>query len=159
MHALDASAVIHAWDNYPPSQFPGLWGWLAVETTAQRLTISVVAFEEVGHKYPECATWLKSQHIRRLPMDNDVIQAALQIKALVGIQGEQYNPKGVDENDIFIIAAAQYHNATLVTNEARQFGKQTEPARRKIPAVCDLPGVQVTHLNFLDYIKQSGQVF
>jgi predicted nucleic acid-binding protein len=159
VHALDASAIIHAWDNYPPAQFPGLWGWLATEISAHRLTISVVALEEVGHKYPECASWLKSQSIRRLPMDNEVIHAAMQIKTLAGIQGEQYNPKGVDENDIFIIASAQYHGVKLVTNEARQFGKQTEPTRRKIPAVCDLPGVQVVHLNFLDYIRQSQQVF
>jgi hypothetical protein len=65
----------------------------------------------------------------------------------------------VDENDILIIASAQYHGATLITNEARQSSSLKEPTRRKIPAVCNLPGVAVAHKNFLDYILQSQQIF
>jgi predicted nucleic acid-binding protein len=159
VHTLDASSILHAWDNYPLTQFPGLWDWLAAEIQAQRLSIAVVALDEVGHKSPDCATWLKSQNIRRLAMSNDVIQAAMDIKQHVGIQNDQYHPKGVDENDILIIAAAQYHGATLVTNEARQSSSLKEPTRRKIPAVCDLPGVAVAHKNFLDYLRASEQVF
>lgn len=159
MHTLDASSILHAWDNYPFTQFPGLWDWLAGEIQAQRLSIPTVALEEVGHKSADCATWLKSQNIRRLPMGNAVLQAAKQIKDEVGIQNDKYHPKGVDENDILIIASAQYHGATLVTNEARQSSSLKEPTRRKIPAVCDLPGVAVANKNFLDYIQQSQQVF
>ena len=159
MHTLDASSILHAWDNYPLTQFPGLWDWLAAEIQAQRLSIALVALDEVGHKSPDCATWLKSQNIRRLAMSNDVIQAAMDIKQHVGIQNDQYHPKGVDENDILIIAAAQYHGATLVTNEARQSSSLKEPTRRKIPAVCDVPGVAVAHKNFLDYLRASEQVF
>lgn len=159
MHTLDASSIIYAWDNYPSTQFPGLWNWLAGEIQAQRLSIPTVALEEVGHKSPVCATWLKSQNIRRLHMGNDVLQAAMEIKKQVGVRNDQYHPKGVDENDILIIAAAQYHGAILLTEEKRQFGKQTEPTKRKIPAVCDLPSVQVAHFNFLDYLRQSQQVF
>ena len=159
MHTLDASSILHAWDNYPLTQFPGLWDWLAGEIQAQRLSIPTVALEEVGHKSPDCATWLKNQNIRRLPMGNAVLQAAKQIKDEVGIQNDKFHPKGVDENDILIIASAQYHGATLVTNEARQSSSLKEPTRRKIPAVCDLPGVAVAHKNFLDYILQSQQIF
>lgn len=159
MHTLDASSILHAWDNYPLNQFPGLWDWLSAEIQAQRLSIAVVALEEVDHKSPDCATWLKNQDIRRLPMSNAVLQAAKQIKDDVGIQNDKYHPKGVDENDILIIAAAQYYGATLVTNEARQSSSLKEPTRRKIPAVCDLPGVAVAHKNFLDYLRASEQVF
>jgi predicted nucleic acid-binding protein len=147
------------WDNYPIAQFPGLWDWLAAEVKAQRLSIASVALEEVGHKAPGCATWLKNHDIRRLPMSNDVLQAAMSIKQQVGIRNDKYHPKGVDENDILIIAAAQHYSATLITNEKRQLGKQNEPTKRKIPAVCDLPGVSVAHKNFLDYIRKSEQVF
>jgi len=83
----------------------------------------------------------------------------MQIKQSIGVVGDKYHPKGVDENDLFIIASAQVHGATLITNEARQFGKQNEPTKRKIPAVCDLPGVAVENLNFLEYIQMSQQVF
>ena len=159
MHTLDASSIIHAWDNYPLTQFPGLWNWLSAEIQSQRLSIAVVALEEVSHKSPDCATWLKAHNIRRLPMSNAVLQAAKQIKDDVGIQNDQYHPKGVDENDILIIAAAQYHGATLITNEARQSSSPKEPTRRKIPAVCDLPSVAVAHQNFLDFFRASGQIF
>lgn len=159
MHTLDASSILHAWDNYPFTQFPGLWDWLAAEIQAQRLSIAVVALDEVGYKSPDCAIWLKGQNIRRLPMSNDVLQAAMDIKEQVGVRNDQYHAKGVDENDILIIAAAQCHGTTLVTNEARQSSSLKEPTRRKIPAVCDLPGVAVAHKNFLDYIQQSQQVF
>jgi hypothetical protein len=159
VHTLDASSILHAWDNYPFTQFPGLWDWLAGEIQAQRLSIPTVALEEVGHKSPDSAKWLKNQNIRSLPMSNAVVLAAKQIKDEVGIQNDKYHPKGVDEKDILIIAAAQYHGATLVTNEARQSSSLKEPTRRKIPAVCDLPGVAVANKNFLDYIQQSQQVF
>jgi len=159
VHTLDSSSILHAWDNYPLIQFPGLWDWLAAEIQAQRLSIAVVALDEVGHKSPDCVTWLKNQNIRRLPMSNAVLQAAKQIKDDVGIQNDKYHPRGVDENDILIIAAAQYHGATLVTNEARQSSSLKEPTRRKIPAVCDLTNVAVTHKNFLDYFRASGQIF
>jgi predicted nucleic acid-binding protein len=159
VHTLDASSILHAWDNYPLTQFPGLWDWLAGEIQDQRLSIPTVALEEVGHKSPDCATWLKNQNIRSLPMSNAVVQAAKQIKDAVGIQNDKYHPKGVDENDILIIASAQYHGATLVTNEARQSSSLKEPTRRKIPAVCVLPGVAVAHKNFLDYLRASEQVF
>jgi len=159
VHTLDASSILHAWDNYPLTQFPGLWDWLAGEIQDQRLSIPTVALEEVDHKSPDCATWLKNQDIPRLPMSNAVVQAAKQIKDAVGIQNDKYHPKGVDENDILIIASAQYHGATLVTNEARQSSSPKEPTRRKIPAVCDLPGVAVAHKNFLDYLRASEQVF
>jgi len=127
VHTLDASSILHAWDNYPLTQFPGLWDWLAGEIQDQRLSIPTVALEEVDHKSPDCATWLKNQDIPRLPMSNAVVQAAKQIKDAVGIQNDKYHPKGVDENDILIIASAQYHGATLVTNEARQSSSLKEP--------------------------------
>ena len=61
MRALDASAILYAWDNYPLALFPGLWQWLGAEVGAHALVIPVVALEEVGHRAPECAKWLRTQ--------------------------------------------------------------------------------------------------
>jgi len=159
MRVLDASAIIYAWDNYPPALFPGLWGWLASQIKKHELTIPVVALEEVTHMAPECATWLKNAEALRLPISEAVVMTAVAIKDAIGVVNDQYHPKGVDENDLFIIAAAKVHGAELVTNEARQFGAQAEARKYKIPAVCDMPAVGVKTLNFLEYIQKSQQVF
>ena len=85
--------------------------------------------------------------------------AAMAIKDAIGVVNDQYHAKGVDENDLFIIAAAKVHGAELITNEARQFGAQAEARKYKIPAVCDMAAVGVTTMNFLEYIQKSQQVF
>ncbi|MDP2367946.1 DUF4411 family protein [Rhodoferax sp.] len=159
MRVLDASSILYAWDNYPLAQFPGLWGWLAVEIQTHELAISVVAFDEVGHMAPECANWLKTAGVLRLAMSAEVVMAAMSIKQAIGVVNDQYHPNGVGENDLFIIAAAKVHHAELITNEARQFGAQANARKYKIPAVCDMPSVGVVSMNFLEYIQKSKQVF
>lgn len=159
MHTLDASSILYAWDNYPPDIFPPLWAWLGKEIVRHELTIPVVALEEVQHKASECADWLKAHNVRRLSMTNHVIQCAARLQTLIGVINDGYHPKGVDENDLLIIAAAKIYDGKLITNESRQLDKQPIPAKRKIPAVCDMDGVKVKTLNFLEYIRQSGQVF
>ncbi|MEX8506085.1 DUF4411 family protein [Leptothrix ochracea] len=159
VRVLDASAILHAWDNYPYAQFPGLWRWLGSEMQRHELTIPVVALEEVGHKSPDCAKWLKAADVLRLPMSEAVVMTAIAIKQAIGVANDQYHPKGVDENDLFIIAAAKVHGADLITNEARQFGAQAEARKYKIPAVCEMSEVAVPSLNFLEYIQKSRQVF
>ncbi len=120
MRVLDASSALHAWDNYPATQFPGLWFWLAGEMQHHRLAIPAVA---------------------------------------IGVEADADHPNGVDENDVLIIASAKVRGAELVTNEGRQFGKQAEARKSRIPAVCDMPAVGVVTLNFLEYIQKSQQVF
>jgi predicted nucleic acid-binding protein len=159
MLVLDASSIIYAWDNYPEPQFPPLWNWIATQIKNQQLTISSVALEEVAHKTPDCAAWLKNHQITRLPITNAILQDALRIKHLVGIKNDQFHPKGVGENDIFIIATARAHGAELITDEERQVITPKEPTKRKIPAVCSLPTIEVVSLNFIEYIKRSKAVF
>ena len=159
MRVLDASAILYAWDNYPLDQFPGLWRWLGSEVRTHELAIAMVALEEVGHKAPECARWLKSAGVLRLPMSEAVVKAAVAIKQDIGVVNDRYHAKGVDENDIFIIASAKVHGAELITTEARQFGAQLETRKYKIPAVCDMPIVDVANMNFLEYLQKSKQVF
>jgi predicted nucleic acid-binding protein len=159
MRVLDASAILYAWDNYPLAQFPGLWQWMAAQVTAHQVAIPVVALEEVAHKAPDCAKWLKAANVLRLPMSDAVLVVAMAIKQAIGVMNDQYHPKGVDENDLLIIAAAKVAGAELITNEARQFGAQAEARKFKIPAVCDMPSVGVTSMNFLEFIQKSQQVF
>jgi len=159
LHVFDASSMIYAWDNYPLGQFPGVWEWLAVQVEARRLCLSRVAFDEVQVKTADCCFWLKSHTIELVEVDNQVALEALRIKKLIGVVGDQYHPKGVGENDLFIIATARTLGCVLVSDEKRQLKDPDVSSKRKIPAVCALPQVAVDCINFLDYLKASGEVF
>ena len=160
MQIFDASSMIYAWDNYPIEQFPGLWEWVAIQIEIRNLVISSVAFEEVSHKAPECCSWLRDNDISRLEVTNAILQDAMRIKVLIVVVDDKYHSKGVDENDLFIIATARAHRFELISEEARQPTlPQNEPTKRKIPAVCSMGGVNVPCINFIEYIKQSQAVF
>lgn len=111
------------------------------------------------HKAPDCGEWLKEQSVKRLGVNNVILKDALRIKGLLGIADDQYHPKDVGENDILIIATARAHQAELVSDERRQTGLPQAPSKRKIPAVCAMTEVDVPCINFIDFIRRSGQVF
>lgn len=104
MQVFDTSSIIHAWDNYPVAQFPGLWAWLDERVGQEALLMSVVAVDEVGHKAPDCAVWLKGAGLQILPVTEAILLEALRIKQLLAI--DRYGT-GVDENDLIIIATAR----------------------------------------------------
>lgn len=159
MQVFDASSMIYAWDNYPAGQFPGLWEWMASQIEAKQLVMSSVAFEEVGHKTPDCREWLKENNLEQLAISNAILQDAKRIKGLLGIVADNYHSKGVGENDILIIATARAHGAGLVSDEEKQRTLPQVLSKRKIPAVCDMHGVSVPCINFIEYIKHSEAVF
>lgn len=158
MQVFDASSMIYAWDNYPIRQFPGLWQWMARQIEDKNLVMPSVAFEEVANKTPDCGEWLKDKDLEQLEISNAILKEAMRIKGLLGIVGDNYHAKGVGENDILIIASARIHRGELVSNEGRQKLPDI-PAKRKIPAVCAMPEVSVTCINFIEFIKKSDEVF
>jgi hypothetical protein len=158
MRVFDASSMIYAWDNYPLQQFPGLWDWIAEQIEQGELAMPIVALDEGAHKAPECAEWLKDCDLDVLEISNAIVQDAMRIKGLLGIVGDNYHPKGVDENDLLIITTAAVRNVELVSEESKQ-KVPALPAKRKIPAVCSMKEVGVSCINFLEYIKDSGAVF
>lgn len=159
MYTFDASSIIHAWDNYPLELFPPLWDWISKKIKSGELTIPEVAFDEVVKKTPDCAKWLKQQQITVLPLKDDILLIASDIKRGLGIANDNYHPKGVGENDLLIVASAKDQHCTLVSNEGRQLRRPETRARYKIPSVCDLPEVGVRCVSFLELIKSSGAVF
>jgi len=158
MPVFDASSIIYAWDNYPIRQFPGLWDWIGEQIAEKKLAMPRVAFDEVAHKTPECAVWLKDD-IELVEINNSVLNQAMAIKSLVGIVDDNYHPKGVGENDLLIIATACVYGAELISDEERQTTLPKEPTKKKIPAVCSMKEVTVPCINFLDFIKRSNAIF
>jgi len=159
MQVFDASSMIHAWDNYPVVQFPGLWTWIAAEINEQKLMMPRVAYEEVCAKTPDCGDWLVISKLERLEITNEIVQDAMRIKGLLGIVGDNYHSKGVGENDLLIIATARAHKRELVSNEGQQNNLPDVNSKRKIPAVCFMHEVVVPCIDFLQYIRRSEVVF
>lgn len=158
MQVLDASSALYAWDNYPIEQFPSLWLWLGSQIATGDLQISSVALEEVERKSPECAAWLEAENVSVHNVDQKILLDAVRIKALLSIEGDRFGG-GVGENDLLIIAAARSKGAVLITDERRQPDLPRTKANYKIPAVCGLQTVEVSCLNFLEYLKKSKVVF
>jgi hypothetical protein len=158
MLAFDASSTLYAWDNYPLAQFPGIWRWLGELIASGDAVFSSVAFAEIGHKAPECCDWLDAQGAQKLPVNNAIAQAALAIKAGLGIVNDEYGT-GVDENDILVIATAKVYNCVLISEEAVQATPPQKMANYKIPLVCTMDAARVECKNFVALFKQSGRVF
>lgn len=158
MLAFDASSLIHAWDNYPQTHFPAVWDWIADQFSSGEFEVSRVAYDEVGHKAPECIDWLRGKGVTPIEIDNAAIVEANHIKAVLGIVNEQYG-SGVDENDILIIALAKTRGREVVTEENRQTNPPTLMRNSKIPAVCWHTDVNVGCPNFIEVIRRSQIVF
>jgi hypothetical protein len=159
MQVFDASSMIYAWDNYPVGQFPRLWKWIAGQIEQKRLVMPRVAFEEVANKTPDCGDWLRENDLEQLEISSTILQDAMRIKGLLDIVDDNYHANGVGENDILIIATARAHRAELVSDERRQPLPPTIPGNRKIPAVCAMSEIAVPCINFIEYIKRSGEIF
>ncbi len=159
MQVFDTSSIIYAWDNYPQQQFPGLWDWIENQIQENKLAMPIVAFEEVEHKTPDCAEWLKDNNIKLLEISSLIVNDANRIKKLLGIEEDNYHAKGVGENDLFIIATARAHKAELISDEERQALPPQIPAKRKIPSVCSMPEVSVPCIKFIELIKKSNKTF
>lgn len=117
-----------------------------------------VAYDEVGHKSPDCQTWLQQRGLVAVAITNEIVQEANRVNNLLGIVNDNYHPDGIDENDLLIIAMAQVQGLELVSQE-HQPTPPANPLRRKIPTVCRMPTVEVHCMNFIDHLKQSGTVF
>jgi len=155
MYSFDASSMIHAWDNYPPDNphFDSLWQWFSERIDNKSFGISAKALDEVSHKIPECGEWLKNNNIEVYPLTATSLVTAQEIKTLLGIVEEEYT-KGVGENDLLIISIAKENETILVSEESRQNNLPALKSNYKIPAVCDLPEVNIECVSFLDLLKE-----
>lgn len=158
MWAFDASSMIYAWDNYPKSQFPGLWNWLSNEAFLGTIAIPSVAFDEVFHKTPDCGQWMAEQDISILHPTTSILLRATDLKEMLGIIGDKYG-SGVGENDLIIIATTEANGFKLVSNEKVQVDLPKALSKFKIPAVCGKKKPPTECVDFLGYIKQSQAKF
>ena len=156
LQTVDASAVIHAWDTYPIDHFPKLWEWISEQINHGELDICRVAYDAIARKTPDCGTWLESSGFKCSEITNAIAQEALRIQAILGIR-QRFSAKGVDENDLLIIARASIEGIDLVSEERPQRQLPADMAHWRIPAVCRHVDVGVNCVQFIEIIKQSGR--
>ena len=159
MQAFDTSSIIHAWDHYPLKQFPALWKWLGEEFKAGRFAMSVIADGETKQRDKDCHAWLHQHALKILPMTQAILDDSRNIKSALGIVNEQYHRAGIGENDLFIIATCMHGHIDLVSNEGMQLELPKNLAKYKIPAVCGMPSVNVSCINFREFLVRSVKVF
>lgn len=158
MRVFDASSTLYAWDNYPIEQFPKVWDWLGNLIGREEIVFAAVAFDEIGHKSPECCVWLDANGAKKISVNNSIAKIALQIQTKLGIFQDDYGP-GVDENDIFVIATAKVRKCGVVSDEAVQAIAPKNIKKCKIPLVCSMEGIEVPCIDFVTYFKNSGAIF
>ena len=149
-----------------------MWEWLAKEIDADSIQTIKPVFEEIKHIDADCSDWLggkayqlrqtmiRCQGIQKPEISNALIKTVNILKREIGIAGDiEGNAKGVDDNDMYLIASAFIHKKTVISNEAQQNDKPREKRNYKIPLVCQHinPGVKV--LSFLEFIKLRKQIF
>lgn len=157
MRHVDASSMVHAWDTYPPDIFPKVWEWIEAQIAHNEMVISQPAKDEVEHVAPDCAAWLGKASIQICAVSNAALQRARLLKNNLGIQNDNYHPRGVDENDLLIICCAYCSSVELVSNEARQPSLPSDRRRYKIPAVCASYGPLC--IDFLAYMRSAARTF
>lgn len=152
---LDASSLIHLWDNYPP-QHPYLapfWlNWLAPKFAEEKIVISETAKRESFLKFPETQEWLQKNNINittyPLLAEDRTFVKEIEKKLTIDVKG--YHVKGVNENDLRIIAVAHRLQYTIITEESEQSPKpENNKTRYRIPAVCELCNVKYTNVQNL----------
>ena len=66
------------------------------------------------------------------------------------------NPKGIDENDLELIATASLVDFIVVSEES-QLKSPKNPANTKIPLACEINKIECCA--FLEFLKNSKAVF
>ncbi|MER8830871.1 DUF4411 family protein [Mesorhizobium sp. M0938] len=139
VYCIDTSALIGAWyERYKPKRFPKLWDEFDKLIGAGRLVSSLLVQTECAKRSPELHEWLKEREHMFIAPDQAIqrrVQHVLNTySGLVAAGKEKFAA------DSFVIATAEIHGYTLITEE-------TGPdSLRKIPGVCNAMGISWCNL-------------
>lgn len=146
--------------------FPYLWRWLAAEVASGRAVLAEVVVEELRANSQGCHAWLgeelaglpKARKVQ-FPKVSDAARArARQLAAILEQgkrRGRRLGQKGVNWNDLYIIALAEAQMTPLVTNEADQTDPKTLKINYKIPAVCRNFAAGVRCQTLIEYLLEE----
>lgn len=152
-YCLDANVFITCWnETYPINIFPSLWKQIA-QHQSDIILIEPI-YDQITVKKDPLTKWLKKNHFFSIPIDDKTEKLSLKLEGKYQITGQS---KGVDQEDITLIAYAKRKNKIVVTLEGKQ---DKNPSRKKynykIPLVCSEE--KVPCINFVEMIDDLGIV-
>ena len=155
MYCFDTSSILHAWANYPEEQFPSVWRWMEKQIKAGEFLIPEIVRDEAQDE--DVLDWFVGKRLPTVAIPDKILNVAQSIKGGLGIKNDDYSQRGVNNNDVIIIATAKVYGCAIVTEEGVQ--QQLPPKRKqyKMPAVCRANNIPVG--NFLARLTNSGKVF
>jgi Domain of unknown function (DUF4411) len=129
---IEAASVYYAFDRVPR-----FWEWLTEQCTSGKVRSVSLVKDEVTSP-AELVAWLKEREAEGLLLDSSdpAIQTEFRRMATWVISqgfGPEHVAKFLDGADLWIIAAASVHGATVVTQE-KSVGSGSK--KIKIPDVC-----------------------
>ena len=146
-YCIDTNALIHSWQFwYAPQTHPTLWD--AVESLGEsgRLEMPEQVLDELGVKEDALYNWCRDRREALVVEATDETEEAY--RTLVNRYPELTGSLGIgsDYADLYVVAVADVHDATVVTNEDMGFErhpgmKQRKPANYKITNVCLEEGI------------------
>lgn len=149
-YSLDTSALLNAWQrNYPPDVFPTLWDNLDGLINDGILIATEEVLVELEKKEGDAVhNWAKQRPAMFVPIDGQIQQVVSTIlQNYPRLIDNRTNRSGADP---FVVALAVVEGCTVVTGE-RPSGN---PARPKIPDVCD--GMGVRCIGMVDLIREQS---
>ena len=155
---LDASSALNAWDIYPIEIFKTFWEWLENEHLSKN-TLQIVRenLAEVKHNDLELHEKLVTCGTKVIVPTKEIGQTVKDIKESLDIVDDDYHKKGVDYNDLLLIATAKLDSYSVISEESKQKSRPKKTAKYKIPKVCKRENVEC--MNFIEWLKSQNPTF
>lgn len=162
-YCIDTNALIHSWRFwYAHQTHPTLWAAIERLGESDRLKMPEQVLDELGEKEDALYEWCRDRRDGLVVSATDRTEEAY--NALVNRYPEMSGSLGIgaDYADLYVVAVAAVHNATVITNEDRGFEqhpgmKQRKASNYKITNVCseeDIPFIRAYGL-----VHREGWVF
>ena len=146
-YCLDANVFITSWNHiYPINVFPSLWEQVA-QHQSDIILIKPI-YDQIIVKKDPLTEWLRENRFFSTHIDDETENLSFKWEREYEIREES---KGVDEEDIKLIAYANRENKTVVTLEAEQNQKPSKKYNYRIPLVCSEK--EVPYINFVEMIE------
>ena len=151
-YCIDTSAILDGWVRYYPRDvFPTLWDKLEDMIAGGRLIAPDEVLKELSKNDDDLHAWARLQDGLFCPLEDDIQIATAEI--LGAFPKLVNNERNRSIADPFVIAVAKVRGLSVVTGEKRK----GNPARPKIPDVCDAYGIK--SLTLLELMKSEGWKF